>query len=63
MNAVEYAFKEYKKHETQYGYPVAPPELAKEFRGENKGQMIRKMQSAFSWDWGPSYVSSGIWYN
>ena len=58
---VAYALNEYEMHERKYGYPVYPPSVVPAFRGENKAQMIRKMQSSFSWDWGPSYASSGIW--
>lgn len=49
---MEYAHAEFQKHVDQYGYPVVPESLVPEYRGENQAQMIRKMQSAFSWDWG-----------
>lgn len=58
---VEYAINQYNAHTSSYGYPVLPGNLVPEYRGEDKAQMIRKMQSSFSWDWGPSYPSSGIW--
>ncbi len=58
---VLYALNQYDAHVSSFGYPVLPPNLSAAYRGENKAQMIRKMQSSFSWDWGPSYPSSGIW--
>ncbi|KAJ6635884.1 Beta-mannosidase, partial [Pseudolycoriella hygida] len=61
QSPVEYALNQYNAHNAIYGYPVLPGSLSPEYRGENKAQMIRKMQSSFSWDWGPSYPSSGIW--
>jgi beta-mannosidase len=61
QSPVEYAQNEYKRHELEEGYPVLPVGLVPEYRGEDSAQMIRKMQAAFSWDWGPSYASSGIW--
>jgi hypothetical protein len=47
---VEYAQKEYIRHVEEYGYPVLPDKLAEAYRGEDKAQMIRKIQSMFSWD-------------
>ena len=62
QSPVEYAQNKYAEHLQEYGYPVLPEKLEPEYRGENQAHMIRKMQSSFSWDWGPSYPSSGIWY-
>ncbi|XP_060536178.1 beta-mannosidase [Cylas formicarius] len=42
-----------------YRIPYECP--ADEYRGECHINMIRKMQAAFSWDWGPSFASMGIW--
>ncbi|XP_037028038.1 beta-mannosidase-like [Bradysia coprophila] len=61
QSPVLYAISQYNAHNVSYGYPVLPNNLVPEYRGEDKAQMIRKMQSSFSWDWGPSYPSSGIW--
>ncbi|CAL8069236.1 unnamed protein product [Orchesella dallaii] len=61
QSPVNYAATMYEKHKLVYGYRVDPPNVVPEFRGENKVQMIRKMQSSFSWDWGPSYPNTGIW--
>ncbi|WAR04162.1 MANBA-like protein [Mya arenaria] len=38
--------------------PDCPPGY---FHGECHGNMVRKMQCAFSWDWGPAFVTTGIW--
>nr|CAI5847147.1 unnamed protein product [Callosobruchus analis] len=38
--------------------PVCPP---KEYHGECSVNMVRKMQAAYAWDWGPSFPSVGIW--
>lgn len=62
QSPVEYVNNQYEAHNATYGYAVVPGNLADAYRGENKAQMIRKMQSSFSWDWGPSYPSSGIWF-
>ncbi|KAL1417941.1 hypothetical protein MTO96_006008 [Rhipicephalus appendiculatus] len=39
-------------------YPLCPPP---EQRGQCHVNMIRKMPCSFSWDWGPSFPSTGIW--
>ncbi|KAJ8947266.1 hypothetical protein NQ318_014162 [Aromia moschata] len=42
-----------------YNIPLnCPPD---EYNGECHVNMIRKMQASFSWDWGPSFPSVGIW--
>lgn len=61
QSPVEYALTQYDTYNAVYGYPIVRTNLVPAFRGENKVQMMRKMQSSFSWDWGPSYPSSGIW--
>lgn len=51
-------------HEEQsrnYTIPPTCPPL--EYNGECHVNMIRKMQSSFAWDWGPSFPSVGIWKN
>ncbi|CAG2172114.1 unnamed protein product, partial [Oppiella nova] len=35
--------------------------MAKEYHGECHNNMIRKMASSFSWDWGPAFPTQGIW--
>uniref|UniRef100_V5GTZ4 Beta-mannosidase B n=1 Tax=Anoplophora glabripennis TaxID=217634 RepID=V5GTZ4_ANOGL len=42
-----------------YNIPVNCPPSA--YRGECHVNMIRKMQASYSWDWGPSFPSVGIW--
>lgn len=49
---MEYAAAEYWRHLEEHGYEVVPANLVPAYRGEDKGQMIRKMPSQFSWDWG-----------
>lgn len=38
-----------------------PPDCYNEDYGDCHVNMIRKMQASFSWDWGPSFPSVGIW--
>jgi beta-mannosidase len=59
---VNYAAEEFNGYVGQYGYPILPSSLAPEYQGENHANMIRKMQASFSWDWGPSFPSMGIWW-
>ncbi|CAG2120183.1 unnamed protein product, partial [Medioppia subpectinata] len=44
---------------------IVPPGQSSPFvqRGELHANYIRKMQSSFSWDWGPSFPTQGIWKN
>jgi hypothetical protein len=58
---VHYAYNQQVLHNATYGYPVLPHTLPPSYQGEDLAQMIRKVQASFSWDWGPSYPSSGIW--
>ncbi|OQR80063.1 beta-mannosidase-like, partial [Tropilaelaps mercedesae] len=39
-------------------YPTSHPSVQ---NGEEHANFIRKMQSSFSWDWGPAFPSLGIW--
>nr|XP_055026056.1 beta-mannosidase [Misgurnus anguillicaudatus] len=58
MSAVTYASQRSHDH-TQYSVPPAcPPPVQK---GECHVNFIRKAQSSFSWDWGPSFPTLGIW--
>ncbi|XP_067931655.1 beta-mannosidase-like [Watersipora subatra] len=44
-----------------YPYPV-PPECPPDVQhGQCHPNFIRKEQASFSWDWGPSFPSQGIW--
>lgn len=51
------------KEAQNYPYVVPPRALVPEYHGENHVQFIRKCQCSFSWDWGPSFPSMGIWRN
>lgn len=42
-------------------YPILPVCVPPEYNGECHANHIRKMQAAFSWDWGPAFPSVGIW--
>ncbi|XP_053372785.1 beta-mannosidase-like [Mercenaria mercenaria] len=44
---------------TEYNIPPDCPPYY--FHGECHRNMVRKMQCAFSWDWGPAFVTMGIW--
>ncbi|GFU32736.1 beta-mannosidase [Nephila pilipes] len=49
-------------HEIQVMNYVIPPTCPPpEQKGECHVNYIRKMQSSFSWDWGPSFPTQGIW--
>ncbi|XP_029452909.1 beta-mannosidase isoform X2 [Rhinatrema bivittatum] len=57
-SAVSYAADESRAH-TAYGVPPdCPPAVQK---GECHVNFIRKEQCSFSWDWGPSFPTQGIW--
>ncbi|XP_022688923.1 beta-mannosidase-like isoform X1 [Varroa jacobsoni] len=45
----------------QNNYTVYPTSHPASQNGEEHANFIRKMQSSFSWDWGPAFPSSGIW--
>ncbi|CAG9863674.1 unnamed protein product [Phyllotreta striolata] len=45
----------------EQNYPVPPSCPPSAYHGECHVNMIRKMQASFSWDWGPSFPSVGIW--
>ncbi|UYV81238.1 hypothetical protein LAZ67_20000433 [Cordylochernes scorpioides] len=61
QSPVSYATEQSQAYETKYGYPVAPNCPVDVQNGECHVNFIRKAQSSFSWDWGPSFPSSGIW--
>lgn len=58
QSAVQYAECQSKAH-TQYSVPPECPPV--EQKGECHVNFIRKAQCSFSWDWGPSFPSQGIW--
>ncbi|OWF41123.1 beta-mannosidase-like [Mizuhopecten yessoensis] len=66
-NTVKISFKsavKYAAQQAQNADYVVPPECpVPNYRGDCHANMIRKMQSSFSWDWGPSFPTQGIWKN
>lgn len=42
-------------------YVIAPEKLPKEYNGVDHVNLIRKMQASFAWDWGPAFISVGLW--
>lgn len=54
---VRYASEQRKAHPYRVP-PECPPEVQ---HGECHVNFIRKAQSSFSWDWGPSFPSVGLW--
>ncbi|XP_060074948.1 beta-mannosidase-like [Ylistrum balloti] len=64
-NTIKISFKSAVKYAAQQaanGEYVVPPECpVPSYHGDCHANMIRKMQSSFSWDWGPSFPTQGIW--
>ncbi|XP_076830556.1 beta-mannosidase [Brachyhypopomus gauderio] len=58
MSAVTYASLRRQAHTAYKVPPECPPAVQK---GECHVNFIRKAQSSFSWDWGPSFPTLGIW--
>ncbi|XP_047010242.2 beta-mannosidase isoform X2 [Ictalurus punctatus] len=58
MSAVTYAAERSQAHASYKVPPECPPAVQK---GECHVNFIRKAQSSFSWDWGPSFPTLGIW--
>ncbi|XP_053476857.1 beta-mannosidase [Ictalurus furcatus] len=58
MSAVTYAAERSQSHASYKVPPECPPAVQK---GECHVNFIRKAQSSFSWDWGPSFPTLGIW--
>ncbi|XP_074084880.1 beta-mannosidase isoform X2 [Macrotis lagotis] len=57
-SAVTYAAQQSKSHVVYPIPPECPPPVQK---GECHVNFIRKEQCSFSWDWGPSFPTQGIW--
>nr|XP_046269073.1 beta-mannosidase isoform X2 [Scatophagus argus] len=55
---VLYASERRKAHPAYRVPPECPPDVQK---GECHVNFIRKEQSSFSWDWGPSFPTMGLW--
>lgn len=58
MSPVVYAADRWKAHSAYRVPPECPPDVQK---GECHVNFIRKEQSSFSWDWGPSFPTMGLW--
>ncbi|OQV25827.1 Beta-mannosidase [Hypsibius exemplaris] len=56
-----YASEQFYQHIWDRKYIVPPPCPPPEFHGDCHPNFIRKAQSSFSWDWGPSFPTVGIW--
>ncbi|KAM3937159.1 beta-mannosidase [Leptodactylus fuscus] len=56
-SAVEWA----KEKHAQHAYAIPPDCPPKVQKGECHVNFIRKAQCSFSWDWGPSFPTQGIW--
>ncbi|XP_038135409.1 beta-mannosidase [Cyprinodon tularosa] len=58
LSPVLYASERRKAHSSYVVPPECPPDVQK---GECHVNFIRKEQSSFSWDWGPSFPTVGLW--
>ncbi|XP_038584899.1 beta-mannosidase [Micropterus salmoides] len=58
LSPVLYALERRKAHSAYRVPPECPPDVQK---GECHVNFIRKEQSSFSWDWGPSFPTMGLW--
>uniref|UniRef100_A0A915PW02 beta-mannosidase n=1 Tax=Setaria digitata TaxID=48799 RepID=A0A915PW02_9BILA len=60
-SSITYAKWKSEKYQEQFGHAVPPVCPVSDFRGECSINFIRKIQASFSWDWGPSFPTVGIW--
>lgn len=58
MSPVLYASQRYEAHSAYRVPPECPPDVQK---GQCHVNFIRKEQRSFSWDWGPSFPTMGLW--
>ncbi|KAJ7988817.1 hypothetical protein DPEC_G00313130 [Dallia pectoralis] len=58
LSPVEYSSGRSQAHSSYTVPPDCPPPVQK---GECHVNFIRKTQSSFSWDWGPSFPTMGLW--
>ncbi|XP_037551218.1 beta-mannosidase [Nematolebias whitei] len=58
LSPVLYALERRNAHSSYRVPPECPPDVQK---GECHVNFIRKEQSSFSWDWGPSFPTVGLW--
>ena len=57
----KYSSRKYKEYYDDFGYNVPPPLTPMAQHGRSHVNFIRKEQCSFSWDWGPSFPTIGIW--
>ena len=57
QSPIDYANKTFEQQSQDYVVPPVCPLP----QGDCHANHIRKMQSSFSWDWGPSFPSMGVW--
>ena len=57
----KYSSRKSKKYFENFGYNVPPVKSPPVQHGRNHPNFIRKEQCSFSWDWGPSFPTVGIW--
>ncbi|TKS87262.1 Beta-mannosidase [Collichthys lucidus] len=58
LSPVLYASERRNAHSAYRVPPECPPDVQ---RGECHVNFVRKEQSSFSWDWGPSFPTMGLW--
>ncbi|XP_069017064.1 beta-mannosidase [Embiotoca jacksoni] len=58
LSPLLYATERRRAHSSYRVPPECPPDVQK---GECHVNFIRKEQSSFSWDWGPSFPTLGLW--
>ncbi|XP_077587107.1 beta-mannosidase isoform X2 [Stigmatopora nigra] len=58
LSPILYAAQRRKAHSAYAVPPECPPDVQK---GQCHVNFIRKAQSSFSWDWGPSFPGAGLW--
>ncbi|CAG2174214.1 unnamed protein product [Oppiella nova] len=61
QSAPIYAKQQSEIYNETYHYKVIPDCPGEESHGECHSNFIRKMPASFSWDWGPSFPTQGIW--
>lgn len=62
VSPITFALSQSEKFEAEFSYSVPPACPASVQNGECHVNFIRKIQSSFSWDWGPAFPTVGIWY-
>lgn len=58
---VKFAQKKAKDFEITFLHRIPPDCTAPVQNGQCNVQFLRKIQASFSWDWGPSFPTMGIW--